>query len=155
VGEPDIVVGVEADRVRKLEQPGSPGADTIAVAIEDHDRMVLVAVEAIDAVSRVDRDRAGPDLDMFGRVLPIPMDPVAVLALADDLFHRSLPSPITVAFAATIAGRVRGARASATAEANARMQNRRGARVLPSPIGPTMPNDRDILEQLNRDYIAS
>ena len=50
VGEPDEVVLVDADRMRKGEEARPPGLQEIAVAVEDHDRMLGVAVEAIDPV---------------------------------------------------------------------------------------------------------
>ena len=66
--------------------------DKLAVAVEDDDRVLLVAVEAEHPVLRVDRDRAGPHLDALRRLLPVPIDPIPVIAAADDLSHRT-PHP--------------------------------------------------------------
>ena len=55
--------------------------------MEDDDRMVLVAVEAVDAILGVDRDRPSVYLNMLWRALPIPMNAIAVVTLG----QRSLP----------------------------------------------------------------
>ena len=97
VAQPDVVVAVAADRVRELEQAGAPRRQEIAVAVEDDDRMLGVAVEAVDPVLRVDRHRAGPHLDMRRRALPVLIDPIGVFAAADDRIHRSLHTNLVFA----------------------------------------------------------
>src|ERR1700737_3646766 len=74
--------------------------------MEDDDRMVLVAVEAVDAILGVDCDRASVYLDMLWRALPIPMDAIAVATLADDLFHCIFP-PVAALLALTMAAPIR------------------------------------------------
>src|SRR5271166_984105 len=63
--------------------------------------MVLVAVEAVDAILGVDRDRGSAYLDMLWRALRIPMDAIAVVTLADDLFHCTFP-PVAALLALTM-----------------------------------------------------
>src|SRR5215469_1205332 len=67
----------------------APGAQKIAVAIEDHHRM-LAAVEGVDAIVAVDTD--GGDLferPAVGQFRPLGVDPVSELAASDD--HRTPP----------------------------------------------------------------
>src|SRR5271166_3774742 len=79
-----------ADRVRKGEQPSSPGRQEIAVGIEDQDRVLGVAVEAVNPVLRIDGNRAGPDIEPGRRSLPLLVNPVGIFAATDDRFHCSL-----------------------------------------------------------------
>ena len=51
VDQPEVVVGVGADRVRKREQPGAPAREVVAVAVEDDHGMVGSAVEAVDPIT--------------------------------------------------------------------------------------------------------
>jgi hypothetical protein len=51
VDDPQVVVGVGADRVGELEEPGAPRREIVPVVVEDHDRVVGRAVEAVDAVA--------------------------------------------------------------------------------------------------------
>ena len=60
VGQVDRVVGADGDAVRPREQPLAPGAQELAVPVEDDDRM-LAAVEDVHAVARVDGDADGLD----------------------------------------------------------------------------------------------
>src|SRR6266496_527096 len=53
--------------------------------------MRIVAIEAVDPVLRVDRDRSGLDLKPLGRLLPLLVHPIGVFAAADDRFHVSTP----------------------------------------------------------------
>src|SRR5438270_10951242 len=77
--------------MRKAEQPLAPGADEIAVAIEDDDRVRLVAIETVNTVLRIDRDRARFHVEPFGRALPIFVHLVGVFAVADDRIHWRSP----------------------------------------------------------------
>src|SRR5712691_13267954 len=54
--------------------------------------MRVIAIEAIDPILRVDRYRAGLDLEPLRRLLPLLVHPVGVFAAADDRFHLRLPS---------------------------------------------------------------
>src|SRR6516165_12054870 len=90
VAQPDAVLAVlrhNADCVRELEQPGTPRRQEFAIAVKDYDRVLRVAVKAVDPVLRVDRHRAGLDLQPLRRLLPFLVDPVRILATADDRFH--------------------------------------------------------------------
>src|SRR6516162_4676813 len=80
----------DADRVRKGEQPRPPGRQKTAVAIEDYDRVLGVAVEAVDPVLRIDRNSAGANIEPGRRPLPLLVDPVGIFAAADDRFHAVL-----------------------------------------------------------------
>src|SRR5215472_10587733 len=69
--------------------PSPPGAQKIALAIEDHHR-VLAAVECVDAIVAVDTDRG----DLFerpavGQFRPLGADPVFELAASEN--HRTPP----------------------------------------------------------------
>src|SRR5207237_8083282 len=75
------------DRVWQGAVPRSRGVNVFPVAIEDHDRVLGVAIEAVDPVLRVDRYRAGADIEPLRRVLPPLVDSVGILAAADDWFH--------------------------------------------------------------------
>src|SRR5437764_13315065 len=77
--------------MRKAEQPLAPGADKLAVAIEDDDRVRLVAIETVNTVFRIDRDRARFHVEPFGRALPIFVHLVGVFAAADDRIHWRSP----------------------------------------------------------------
>src|SRR5258707_11550949 len=78
----------DADRVRKAEQPLTPGADEIAVAGEDHHRVRVIAIEAVDPVLGIDRQRRRLQLQPFRNALPLLIDLVGVFAAADDRVHR-------------------------------------------------------------------
>src|SRR6266550_316649 len=77
--------------MRKAEQPLAPGADKLAVAIEDDDRVRLVAIETVNTVFRIDRDRARFHVEPFGRALPIFVHLIGVFAAADDRIHWRSP----------------------------------------------------------------
>src|SRR5439155_23578862 len=77
--------------MRKAEQPLAPGADKLAVAIEDDDRVRLVAIETVNTVFLIYRDRARFHVEPFGRALPIFVHPVGVFAAADDRIHWRSP----------------------------------------------------------------
>ena len=57
VGAVEIVVRVDVQAVRAAKQPLAPALDEAAVAVQHHHR-VLAAIEHVDAVLAVDRDRA-------------------------------------------------------------------------------------------------
>ena len=175
VGEPDVVVLVDADRVRKLEHPGAPRADELAVAVEDHDRMLGVAVEAEHPVLQVDRDRAGPDLDTVGGTLPFRIGLVPVLAAADDRVHFPRPFPqcrsVWGQYSKAVGAmrRVRSPPKRSPAPRRGEMLGSPGPisttrsqnqRSHPMPDGGSRDTDLDradlaMLEKLNRDYISS
>src|SRR6516162_2713780 len=93
VAQPDDVLPIllhDADRVRKGEQCRSRGRQKIAVAIEDYDRVLGVAVEAVDPVLRIDRNSAGANIESGRRPLPFLVDPIGIFAAADDRFHALL-----------------------------------------------------------------
>src|SRR5437763_10415374 len=77
--------------MRKAEQPLTPGADKLAVAIEDDDRVRRVAIETVNTVFRIDRHRACFHVEPFGRALPIFVHLVGVFAAADDRIHWRSP----------------------------------------------------------------
>src|SRR6516165_7450916 len=93
IAQPDDVLPIllhDADRVRKGEQPRTPGRQKTAPGTEDYDRVVGVAVEAVDPVLRIDRNSAGANIEPRRRALPLLVDPVGIFAAADDRFHAVL-----------------------------------------------------------------
>jgi hypothetical protein len=68
----------------------APRAQELALAVEDHHRM-LAAIEDVDIVLAVDTDAAdfleGPAL---GQLRPVGIDPVSVVSASHD--HRNIPS---------------------------------------------------------------
>ena len=100
IGAVQGLVRADMQPVRPVEQVFAPRIQQIAVAVEHHHR-VLAAIEDIDPVLRVDRDRRdileGPALRQFR---PVGLHPVCVSAIADDaariargrLAHLGLPS---------------------------------------------------------------
>src|SRR5205814_7793958 len=55
VGRPDVVVAVDANAVRRLDQIIPPAANELAVTVEAEDRR-FPAMEKIDLIVAVDRD---------------------------------------------------------------------------------------------------
>ncbi len=91
VGAIEIVVGVDVQAVRAVEQAFAPAPDEIALAVEHHHRMVA-AVEDIDAVLAVDRDGGGVgQAPAVGQLRPVLHDAVTVLARAENSRHVFLP----------------------------------------------------------------
>ena len=69
----------------------APGAQEVALAVE-HDHRVLAAVEHVDAVLAVHRDRGDVlELPALGQLRPVLHHAVAVLAAAQDRRHRMSP----------------------------------------------------------------
>src|SRR4051812_14864424 len=91
VGQIDRIVGTHMDAVGARILAFAPRAQKIALAVEDHHRM-LATGEAVDIVVFVDADRSDllerPALGQLGPVLD---DAVAILAASDDRSHRRLP----------------------------------------------------------------
>ena len=84
IGAVQRLVRADMQPVRPVEQVFAPGIQQVAVAVEHHHR-VLAAIEDIDPVLRVDRDRRdvleAPALRQFR---PVGLHPVCVSAVADD-----------------------------------------------------------------------
>src|SRR5262249_38053621 len=92
VRQPDAILRVNANGMRKAEQFCAPGAEECAVTIEDHHGMFVGAVETEHAISRVGRDCCGFHFDRDGHLGPILIDSVDVPALANDGVHVILRS---------------------------------------------------------------
>src|SRR4029079_9826922 len=87
VGQVERVVDIDVDAVRARKLALAPRAQEIAFAIEHDDRM-LAAVERVDAVLAVDRDRRDVlELPAFGKLCPVLDDSIAVLAAPQDRCH--------------------------------------------------------------------
>jgi hypothetical protein len=54
IGDPDIARTVDAEKMRGLEHVLAPATEEFAVAIDDHDRHGLIAVEYANVVFAVD-----------------------------------------------------------------------------------------------------
>ena len=84
VGAVEIVVGVDVQAVRAREQPLAPALDEAAVAVQHHHR-VLAAIEHVDAVLAVDRDRADVgQIPAVGQLRPVFDHAIAMLARAQN-----------------------------------------------------------------------
>ena len=70
IDQPQLVVPVSADRVRKCEQTRAPRRQDVALAIEHDDGMILGAVEAVDAVLGIHRHRRRRNLPAFRKCAP-------------------------------------------------------------------------------------
>src|SRR5262249_54029705 len=98
VGAVEDVVGVDVQPVRARERALPPGPDEVALAVED-DHRVLAAVEAVDAVLAIDRDRGDVlELPSFRQLRPVLDHAVAVLAGTENgglvsLFDASVHEP--------------------------------------------------------------
>ncbi len=84
IGEPNVVMLIDPDGVRKAEQSGTPGTFEVSVAIEDHHRMFVGAIETKHPIARIDRDRGGLHVDARRHPSPVFVDVVGVFAAADD-----------------------------------------------------------------------
>src|SRR2546430_2761435 len=92
VGQVDRGVEADVDTVRPRVLPLAPGAQEIALAVENHHR-VVAAIEGVDVVVSVDPDRG----DLFerpavGQFRPILYDAVLEIAAAD--LDRHVPVPL-------------------------------------------------------------
>ena len=91
IGAIEIVVGIDVQTMRAVEQAFAPAGDEIALAVEHHHRMVA-AVEDVDAVLAVDRDGSGvgqaPAVRQF---CPVLHHAVTMLARAENSRHVFLP----------------------------------------------------------------
>ena len=77
----------------ELEHPGAPRLDELAVAVENHDGMVGVAVEAIDPILVVAEHGGGGHRYAVGQLRPVAVKLISVRAVADDVgrsSHQSL-----------------------------------------------------------------
>ena len=91
IGAVEIVVGVDVQAVRALEDALAPGAQEIALAVEHH-HGVLAAIEDVDLVLAVDGDGADVhELPVVGKLGPVLHHPIAMLATAQHNRHCSLP----------------------------------------------------------------
>ena len=82
IGAVEIVVGVDVQAVRAVEQPFAPAFDEIAIAVEHHHR-VLAAIEDVDAVLAVDGDRGDVrEIPAVGQLRPVLHHAIAMLARA-------------------------------------------------------------------------
>jgi hypothetical protein len=96
VGAIEIVVGVDVQAMRAGEQAFAKTLDEIAVAVE-HDHRMLAAIEDVDAVLAVDRNRGGVgELPAVGQLCPVLHHAIAMLAGAEDVLHVSLPSKAVI-----------------------------------------------------------
>ena len=94
VGQPDRVVGSHMDAVRPAEDTLAPGAQQIALGIEDRDR-VLAAIEGVDPVLAIDAARrAVTEGDFLRHLRPILVDLEGVLAASELNRHAPLPSSL-------------------------------------------------------------
>src|SRR5439155_13209808 len=57
------------------------------LAVEDDDRMLRRPAEAVNAIARVDGDRRDGNRPAGGKLLPVVVDFVGVLAVPDDRAH--------------------------------------------------------------------
>jgi hypothetical protein len=94
VGQPDRIVRAHMDAVGPVEHPFAPGAQQIALGIEDRDRM-LAAIEGVDPVLAVDADRRTvTQRDFLRHLRPILVDLEGVLAASELNRHASSPSSL-------------------------------------------------------------
>src|SRR4030095_4472192 len=86
----ESITGVDVQNMRAVEQAFAPTGDEIALAVEHHHR-VVAAVEDVDAVLTVDRDRSGVrQAPARGQFCEILHHAVAVFARAEN-GHVCLP----------------------------------------------------------------
>ncbi len=91
IGAIEIVLGVDVQSMRAIEQAFAPARDEIALAVEYHHR-VGAAVEDIDAVLAVDRDRGDVcEIPSLRQLRPILHHAVAVFARAENGRHVCSP----------------------------------------------------------------
>ena len=91
IGAIEMVVGVDMQTVRTVEQAFAPAPEEISLAVQHHHRMVA-AVEDIDAVLAVDRDGSGVSQAPAVRQLgPVFNHAVTVFARAENGRHAFLP----------------------------------------------------------------
>ena len=91
VGEPNETLGVEPDGVGEPENARTPGEKKFSPAIENDNRMIGAAIEAINAIESVNRDRGRFHVHTDGHMRPVLMHLVCILSGAYDRFHRLLP----------------------------------------------------------------
>ena len=94
---------IEADGMREAEHARAPGEQELAVAVEHDDRMLGAAIEAIDAVVRIDRHRRRLHLDAGRHVRPVLVHLVGVFLPLPTIASMISPydSPTTSASAST------------------------------------------------------
>src|SRR5258706_9318088 len=103
IGAIEIILGVDVQTMRAVEQAFAPACDEIALAVE-HDHRVGAAIEDIDAVLAVDRDRCDiSEIPVLRQLRPILHHAVAVFARAENGRHVCFP-PNDVILMAVIPG---------------------------------------------------
>jgi hypothetical protein len=91
IGAIEIILGINVQPMRAVEQAFAPARDEIALAVEHHHR-VGAAIEDIDAVFAVDRDRGDVgEVPALRQLRPILHHAVAVFARAENGRHVSSP----------------------------------------------------------------
>ncbi len=115
VGTVEVIVGVDMQSVRAAEQPLAPALDEGAVAIE-YDHRVLAAIEHIDPILAVDRDRGDvAQVPSVGELGPVLDHPIAMFARTQNGRHSPLPDlPSRYGDCRKACGAARGGRASDT-----------------------------------------
>ena len=73
------------------EDARTPGEQKFSRAIENDNGMIGAAIETIDAIVGVNRDRGGFHVHSDGHMRPVLVHLVRVLSGANDRFHRLLP----------------------------------------------------------------
>src|SRR6266849_6763093 len=97
IGAIEIVLGVDVQPMRAIEQALAPARDKIALAVEHHHRMGA-AIEDVDTVLAVDRDRGDiAEIPAVRQLRPILHHAVAMLARAENGRHVFPPDVILMA----------------------------------------------------------
>ena len=90
IGAVEIVVRIDVQAVRALEDALAPGAQEVALAVEHH-HGVLAAIEHVDLVLAVDGDSADiHELPLVRKLGPVLDYPIAMLATAQHSRHCTL-----------------------------------------------------------------
>ena len=90
VGAVELIVSVNMQSVRAVEQAFAPARDEIAVTVE-HDHRMGAAVEYVDAVAAADRDGGHiPEVPAVRQLRPVLDHTITMLARAQDDRHGML-----------------------------------------------------------------
>src|SRR5262249_29334973 len=87
VYEPEVIVGIGPNGVRKRKHPSAPGREIIPVAVKDDDRVVFRAIEAVDAILRVYGHCRCRHLPTGGNTCPVFVHFISVLAAPNHCFY--------------------------------------------------------------------